>query len=103
MATELDFGLQLCKLLGGLSLVLALLLGSNYAWKRWGQGSTQEEEAFIQVVEKRTLGPRTQLIVVRVQDELLVLGLSPQGLQFLSKLETASKNLRPAAFGLPAS
>lgn len=81
----MDFPLQILKTLGALAMVLGLLWGATFAFRRWGRrflkGSDNE---WIHILERRYLGPKHSLLLVRVAEETLLLGLSPQGLTYLT-------------------
>ncbi len=86
----MDFALQALKTFGALGVVVAVLLGASFALKRWGHRFTKgSDKAWIHVVERRYLGPKHSLLLVRVAEETLLLGLSPQGLSFLASVDAA--------------
>ena len=87
MQETMDLGLQLARVAGSLVLVVAVLLGALYAVKRWGhwmKKSTGNE--WIHVLAQHSFGPKHHLLVVRVQDEKFLVGVSPQGMHALSSL-----------------
>ena len=97
METDVDLGIQLIKTIGSLALVLGLLLGTLYGVKRLGNwAKTPENDPYIQVLSRRHLDPKHSLIMVQSQDELFLIGLSPQGMHLLARLEENRK-------GTPAS
>lgn len=98
MQETMDVGIQLVRVGGSLLLVLAVLLGALVGIKRWGhwmKPSTQN--GWIQIVAQHSFGPKYHLLVVKVQDERFLVGISPQGMHTLSSLspgygESASKD-----------
>ncbi len=89
--------MEILRTLGGLILVLGLLLGGLYALRRWGQKFIKgSNTGRIHVLERRYLGPKHSLLLVRVAEETLLLGLSPQGLTYLTAVgveETSSTKI----------
>ncbi|MEJ5347468.1 MAG: flagellar biosynthetic protein FliO [Desulfosoma sp.] len=81
----MEFPVEILKTLGSLVLVLGLLLGGLYALRRWGQKFIKGSgTGRIDILERRYLGPKHSLLLVRVAEETLLLGLSPQGLTYLT-------------------
>lgn len=93
----MDITLQLIKILGAVTLVLTLLWGATYALKRWGGMVKGSDKSWIHVLERRYLGPKHSLLLVRVAEETVLLGLSPQGISFLTSLDVQ----RAAPAGIP--
>lgn len=88
----MDLTLQALKTFGALAVVLTVLIGVAFALKHWGRKfATGTDKAWIRVVERRYLGPKHSLLLVRVAEETLLLGLSPQGLSYLTSVDTAEK------------
>ena len=87
----MDLTLQALKTFGALAVVIAVLFGAAFALKRWGHRfAGSSEKALIHVLERRYLGPKHSLLLVRVAEETMLLGLSPQGLSFLASVGTES-------------
>lgn len=83
-----DFSLVLLRVAGSLALVLALLLLTLYGLKRWGGITRQSsEKRILDVLARHALGSRHYLLLVRVEESRLLLGVSPQGIQLLKSLE----------------
>lgn len=81
----MDFPLQILKTLGALAMVLGLLWGATFAFRRWGRTFLKgSDNGWIHILERRYLGPKHSLLLVRVAEETLLLGLSPQGLTYLT-------------------
>lgn len=87
----MDLTLQALKTFGALAVVLTVLFGAAWALKRWGHRFTRgSDQSRIHLLERRYLGPKHSLLLVRVAGETLLLGLSPQGLSFLTSVDTAA-------------
>lgn len=87
----MDLTLQALKSFGALAVVIAVLCGAAFALKRWGHRfAGGSNKALIHVLERRYLGPKHSLLLVRVAEDTLLLGLSPQGLSFLASVDTAN-------------
>jgi len=85
----MDFGMQLLRMLGALALVLGLLVMGLYAVKRFGLWIKKpDENQWIQVLGRHYLDPKHCLLVVQAKGQIFLLGISPQGLQLLSPLES---------------
>ncbi|NLI81078.1 MAG: flagellar biosynthetic protein FliO [Deltaproteobacteria bacterium] len=87
MQDTADMIVQLVRVAGSLAAVLALLLGSLYGIRRWGhwmkRGGANEA---IQVIAQHSFGPKHHLLLVQVQEEKLLVGVSPQGMHTLSAI-----------------
>lgn len=80
---------------GGLLLVLVLIFGLAWAFKRYThlpKGSGQQ----VKVIGGVSLGPRERVVVVEVDDTRLVLGVAPGRVQTLHVL--AGKEPEPESF-----
>lgn len=87
METMSDFGLELIKVLGYLALVLLMLTATVYGLKRFGSWARKSgTSASIEVLAQRPLALKHHLVVVRVQEQVFLLGISPQGMHFLSTI-----------------
>lgn len=73
------------KVLGSLLLVLAVLAVVAYGLKRWsrffGQTSSSGQ---IQILTKLALGPKHYLVLIQIQGEQWLLGVSPDGIRMLA-------------------
>ena len=82
----MDFTLQLLRMLAGLAVVLGLMGGLVYAAKRWGGfPSRTTSGTHIQVLERRYLGNKHSLVLVQIQEEYILLGISPERMDVLSR------------------
>lgn len=92
MATDFNFGLQLVKMVGSLALVLAVIAIAAYGLKRLGwRGGKPETNSWIEVVARYPVGIKQQILLVKVKNQLLLLGVSPQGVQFLTHVSERSE------------
>lgn len=79
------------KMVAALGVVVGLLL-LIYAASRKGFGVLpQKKNGLIQVLETRPLGGRKFLCVVKVRGEEMLLGLSNDRIEYLSKLSSSDK------------
>lgn len=76
------------RALGSLVLVLGLAGGGLYAFKRWGArhlpGSGGSR---LKVEETLALGERRFVSILKADDEKFLIGLSPQGIHLLARLD----------------
>ena len=87
MQDTVDLGLQIVKVFASLALVLAILFAVLYGIKKLPQWTGRPGgESLIQVLGRHAFGPKHYLLVVKVQDRLFLLGISPQGMHFLASL-----------------
>lgn len=87
MQETMDVGIQLARVAGSLLLVLTVLLGALYGIKRWGHWmKPSSKNGWIQILAQHSFGPKHHLLVVKVQDEKFLVGVSPQGMHTLSSL-----------------
>ena len=89
-------------------LVIVLLFVTLRVLKRvQGGSSARKGDQLLDVVESRTIGPKTQLHLVAIGDRRLVVGQTPSGLVALGELDAAELPLGDAAaileaLGVPA-
>jgi flagellar biosynthetic protein FliO len=80
-------GPSLIRLLGAFALVIALLLGGLWlARNGFRFGSRQQKQRDLKILEVRMLGQKQSLMVVGYQDQRLLLGSSPTGVNFITRL-----------------
>lgn len=76
-----------------LLFVLGLMGAALYALKLYmrksGTASVKGVKAPVRVITTAFLGPKRNIAVVEVAGEVLVLGLTPQSITFLTKVEDA--------------
>jgi len=75
------------KMVAALAVIVGILLLFYAATKKGFPMLPQRKEGLIKVVETRPLGGRKFLCVVRVRDEELLLGLSHDRIECLTKLQ----------------
>lgn len=98
MDSGLNFGLQFAKMAGGLALVLAALLACVYGLKRTGLWLKRpESDSWISILAQQTIGLKHQLVLLRVQDQTLLVGVSPQGINLLTHIEGGARDAHPVA------
>lgn len=85
------------KAIGALVLILGLMLLMARLFRKLGTGiGAMGQNALINVLETRVLGPKKQVSVIEVGGEVLVLGVTDQQINLISRLDDPSRLLRPA-------
>ncbi len=98
MQDTLDMTLQFVRVAGSLALVLALLLGGLYALKRWGHWMKKTgNDGWIQIIAQHSFGPKHHILLVKVEEEKLLVGVSPQGMHYLSSIPGSAREAFPRA------
>jgi flagellar biosynthetic protein FliO len=88
MDDGLNFGLQFAKMAGGLAVVLAALLACAYGLKKTGLWLRKpESESWIHILAQQTIGMKHQVVLLKVRDQTLLVGISPQGINLLTHIE----------------
>jgi len=88
MDDGLNFGLQFAKMAGGLAVVLAALYACAYGLKRMGlRLKPAEGGRLIRIVASQTIGVKHQLVLLEVKGQTLLVGVSPQGIHLLTRLD----------------
>ncbi|MDX1762841.1 MAG: flagellar biosynthetic protein FliO [bacterium] len=84
------------RMVTALVVVLGLLLLCYHGFRRFmnSRGSFTGRGAIIQVLATRYLGSKNALSVIDVEGEQFVIGLSPQGISFLTRLQQSSGHSR---------
>ncbi len=78
------------RTLGSLVLVIALLLGCNLLFKRkLGSLSRTASQRRMRIVERLAIGHRHSLVLIDVDDERLVLGVTPDRITALANTPQA--------------
>lgn len=87
----MDIGLQILKVSGSLALVIALMMATVLGLKRLG-GRLRKAETnpWINILAQHPIGLKHYLVLVKVQNQLFLLGISPQGMHFLSPVQQTS-------------
>lgn len=100
-----ELWLSLIKSAGMLCIVIGIMLGVLYLIKRLsGFKGVAGSDDGIQVISSRYLAAKTKLMIVHVAGEKLLLGVTPQSINLITKItaeEGASleKEKVPAGFG----
>ena len=80
------------KMVAALAVIIGILLLFYAASKKGYAFLPQKKGGLIKVIETRPLGGRKFLCIVKVRDEELLLGLSNDRIECLSKLTPAADN-----------
>jgi flagellar protein FliO/FliZ len=78
-----------------LLFILLLILGGAWVARRTGLLKTRGKPAAIQVVGSQSLGGRSFISIVEVENARLVIGITPHNISLLHTLE---KQARPDSF-----
>ncbi|MFM1941238.1 MAG: Flagellar biosynthesis protein FliO [Verrucomicrobiota bacterium] len=80
-------GPSVVRLLGAFALVIALLLGGLWlARNGFRFNARNQKQRELKILEVRMLGQKQSLMVVGYQDQRLLLGSSPTGVNFITRL-----------------
>jgi|TARA_B110000259_G_scaffold113436_1_gene129323 flagellar protein FliO/FliZ len=71
------------SMMSSLGVVLALLAATLFGLKKMGLSSAKDLSKKLQVSEVHNLGPRQKLIVVTINNEQILLGVTPQAINRL--------------------
>ncbi|UIP28720.1 flagellar biosynthetic protein FliO [Photobacterium sp. TLY01] len=83
-APELDMGATI----GSLLLVLVLIVILAWLLRRMKLPGVSGGENGLQIVRQVVVGQRERIVLVQVGDEQLLIGVTPQNISMLTKLET---------------
>lgn len=87
----MDIGLEILKVSGSLALVIAVMLATVLGLKRLGRYVRKtESNPWINILAQHPIGVKHHLLVVGVQDQFFLLGVSPQGVHFLAPVQQTS-------------
>ena len=93
MEDGFSFGLQMWRMVSSLALVSGLMVIAVYGIKKMGlRVRKAETNPWIHVLAQHPLGVKHYLLLVRVQSQILLLGVSPQGVHFLTVLPEKSES-----------
>ena len=83
------------KMLGALSLILGILLAINYGVRCWGRffGAGREHDSDIMVLALKEIIPKKYVVLVRVSERELILGVSDAGINLLGEVERNAEKL----------
>jgi flagellar protein FliO/FliZ len=90
--------MEFAKSFGMLFVVLAFFLIALYLVRRFsGRFGTRGSMELIKVLSVHHLSPKEKLVLVSVQDESILIGVSPAGISFLARFDEVPKtSLAPA-------
>jgi len=71
------------SMMSSLAVVLVLLAATLFGLKKMGLSSTKDATKKLNVSEVHNLGPRQKLIVVTINNEQVLLGVTPQAINRL--------------------
>jgi flagellar protein FliO/FliZ len=93
------------KTLLSLGAVLALMLGLAYLLKKYvyRTGTAPTDRVAVDLLGQRAFGPRRSVVVLRVLDRVLVVGMSEHGMQSLAEMPAADDEETDAAAEIPAA
>lgn len=77
------------KLIGGLFLVIPVIWLVVYAYSKYGAGA-KAQKGLMRVVTNLPLGPKKSISVVNIAGEYLVLGVSAEQINFLTRINDRS-------------
>jgi flagellar protein FliO/FliZ len=105
MGSMSDSGYMLYyQVLGSLLLVLAILFLVAYGLKRWSRFFTATGPGDrMQVLSRLPLGPRHHVVLIQVQEQQLLLGVSPDGIRLLTSVEKPTEPQEQQAAPQPKS
>lgn len=77
------------KMIFALAIVLGLLFGVMYFVKRFMQqvAPAADNQALINIIASRYLGPKSSIILVEVMDQVIVVGISNQQMTTLACID----------------
>ena len=82
---ETDFGSALLKMLGSLILILGMIFGLFYFFKKAKGGTFAFTKNPLRLVSLLNLGPRRSVALVEIDDQWLVLGVTSDQITLLDK------------------
>lgn len=86
------------KIIGSLGLVLGLMLLAVLAIRKLGLGRTNiRGNSLIKVMDTRMIAPKKYVAVLEIADEFVVVGITDQNINLLTKLNIEQEQLK--AFG----
>jgi flagellar protein FliO/FliZ len=86
------------SMMSSLAVVLALLAVTLFGLKKMGLSSAKDLSKKLQIGEVHNLGPRQKLIVVTINNEQILLGVTPQAINRLGNWQDqkTADNLEPS-------
>jgi flagellar biogenesis protein FliO len=94
-AARPSFGRRYIETLGWLVLVVLLAVGSIWLLRRFAPGSVHpQNRRLVQVIGRGALGPKHQVVVTRVGERILILGLTSDSIVRLGEVEDPREAIR---------
>ena len=95
------------RMIGSLVAVLALVAACSWALRRWRDRQSVENDS-IEIVSGISLGSKERVVLLRVGDEQVLVGVSPAGMRSLHVVRQADLNKpddidEPVSSGEPAA
>ncbi|WP_099205307.1 FliO/MopB family protein [Scatolibacter rhodanostii] len=78
--------------IGTLLLIVAIFVGAYYVSKYLGsryQSFDSDKSGNIELIEKKAIGKDQSLLIVRIADKTMLLGVTPQSIQKIEELDSA--------------
>lgn len=96
-ADSFSLAVAIFKAIGALLLILGLMLLLARLFRKFSAGiGGLGQGALINILETKMLGPKKQVSVIEIGGEVLVLGVTEQQINLISRLDDPSRLLRPA-------
>lgn len=93
MNTHTDMWMEFAKSFGMLFAVLAFFLMALYLVRRFsGRFGTRGSVELIKVLSVHHLSPKEKLVLISVQDESILIGVSPAGISPLARFDEVPKS-----------
>lgn len=86
-----EFGIV--RVVAGLIIVVALILICGWLAKRSGFAGSSGHGVPLRLLARQSLGGRSSIVVLQVEKERLVLGITPNSIQTLATLPEAENEL----------
>ena len=85
----ISYASSFLKMIFALAIVLGLLFGVMYFVKRFMQqvAPVADNQALINIIASRYLGPKSSIILVEVMDQVIVVGISNQQMTTLACID----------------
>ena len=85
---QLDVVTAMTQMGLGLLFVIGLLISAAWAYRRWGRRLVQSQmgQRHMELIESMNVGVKRQVLLLRVQDQVLVIGQGEHELQTLSTM-----------------
>jgi flagellar protein FliO/FliZ len=96
MNTDADIWLAFARTFGMLFVVLGFFLLAFYLFKRFsGVAGGKGAKSLIQVLAVHHVSPKEKLVLVKVMNEIILIGVTPQNISKLAVLEGDDADFQP--------